>query len=304
MVKRPLILEIKGNSLDDGPGIRSVVFFKGCPLSCVWCHNPEGKAVEMEISFDADSCVGCKTCQATCHQGALSEKNPFYIDRKRCDLCFDCLDTCPSAALKKVGREMSVEEIVIQTLKDKPFFETSKGGVTLSGGEPLFFMDFTSNLLRALKEEVVHTLVETCGLFSFTEFETKILPFCDTIYLDLKLFDSERHKAFCGVPNGQILETIRKLRNLPDIGGTDWLIRVPLIPEITDTEENLSAIAAFLEQNGIPRVRLLNYNPLWIAKNRKIGVHNDKRFKEKHRLSQNELKECQSYFTERGIDVG
>ena len=141
---RPLILDIKGNSLDDGPGIRSVIFFKGCPLACTWCHNPESKRFEAEISFDAKACIGCDACLSACPQDALSRDNPFFIDRRRCDLCFRCIDACHSGALSRVGQEMGIAEIVARVLDYKPFYDTSGGGVTLSGGEPTVYMDFAS----------------------------------------------------------------------------------------------------------------------------------------------------------------
>ena len=139
-IKTPLIMEIKGNSLDDGPGIRSVVFYKGCPLSCVWCHNPESKKASMEISFDANICIDCGSCRDVCPQKALARQNRFYIDRSKCTLCFLCVDACPSGALDKVGKTMYVDEIIKKILPDKPFFDTSGGGVTLSGGEPTLYM--------------------------------------------------------------------------------------------------------------------------------------------------------------------
>ena len=161
--RTPLILDIKGNSLDDGPGIRSVIFFKGCPLSCVWCHNPESKKTGAEIAFDGGRCIDCGTCREVCPEKALSRENPFYIDRSRCPLCFDCVQACPSGALEQVGKEMSINEILEKIVPDKPFFEVSDGGVTLSGGEPTLFMDFAAKLLVALKQQKIHTLVETCS---------------------------------------------------------------------------------------------------------------------------------------------
>jgi pyruvate formate lyase activating enzyme len=196
-LKAPLILEIKGNSLDDGPGIRSVVFFKGCPLSCRWCHNPESKSPGIEIGFDAGECIACGTCLETCQETALSQDNPFFIDRSRCNLCFACVDTCPSGALSQVGSPMTTDAILQAILKDSVFFHNSGGGVTLSGGEPTMFADFTSDLLKALKEAGIHTLVETCGMFDLGLFEKKLYPFVDMIYYDIKLMDAKAHMASC-----------------------------------------------------------------------------------------------------------
>lgn len=191
MNKRPLILEIKGNSLDDGPGIRTVIFFKGCPLSCTWCHNPESKSAGFEISFDARQCIGCNTCIDTCPEDALSRDDPYFIDRDKCDLCFKCVDNCPANALTRVGRWMGPDEILAAVTKDKPFFDTSGGGVTLSGGEPIMYMEFVSDLLKALKKEGIHILLETCGHFNFERFEDLIYPYVDTIYYDIKLYNAD-----------------------------------------------------------------------------------------------------------------
>ena len=270
--RSPLILEIKGNSLDDGPGIRTVVFFKGCPLSCVWCHNPESKKPGLEISFDQKACIGCDTCLDVCKEKALSRKNPHYIDRSRCNLCLDCTDACPSGALSQVGTEMSIDDILNKALSDKPFYDNSGGGVTLSGGEPAMFMDYTADLLRKLKDSGIHTLMETCGLFNFDAFEKKILPYTDAIYFDIKLFDKEEHRRYCGVPNDSILKNFEMLLEAASGNSTVILPRTPLIPGITDTEANISSIALYLKNLGVKRADLLSYNPLWFEKCAKIGI--------------------------------
>lgn len=277
MPKNPLILDIKGNSLDDGPGIRSVVFFKGCPLSCVWCHNPESKKAGAEISFDPSECVGCDICLGLCPEKALSRKNPFFIDRDRCTLCFACVDECPSGALSRVGREMTVDEIVAAVTRDKPFFDTSGGGVTLSGGEPTLFPDFLARLLAALKAEGVHTLLETCGQFNWPSFADEILPLIDTIYYDIKLMDPKDHKKYCGVDNHNIIENFIRLNKRAASESFMLLPRTPLIPGITATTKNLTAIAGFLAEHHIKKAQLLPYNPLWPTKNKKIGIAGPKK---------------------------
>lgn len=274
MDRTPLILEIKGNSLDDGPGIRTVVFFKGCPLSCVWCHNPESKRAGPEISFDHGVCVGCDTCLEVCREGALGRSNPGFIDRKRCTLCFECVEACPSEALARVGREMSVEEVIAEVEKDVPFFRTSGGGVTLSGGEPTLFMEYCSELLKGLKARNIHTIIETCGRFDPGEFDRLVYPYVDTIYFDLKLIDEAEHRKNCGAPGGPILENFRALHHRSLDGGTEVLPRIPLIPGMTATEDNLSGLAAFLRECGARSVAVLQYNPLWIEKSAKVGQEN------------------------------
>jgi len=208
-LKQPLILEIKGNALDDGPGIRSVVFFKGCPLSCLWCHNPESKRMGMEIGFEAKTCVGCDTCINLCPENALSRENPFFIDRDACTLCFECVDACPSGALTRIGTYMSVEAIAEQVLRDKPFYDTSGGGVTLSGGEPTLVTGFAGELAARLKASGIHTLIETCGLFDLARFDESLYPYLDLIYFDIKLMDAALHAHYCGVANETILYNFR-----------------------------------------------------------------------------------------------
>ncbi len=271
-MRTPLILEIKGNSLDDGPGIRSVVFYKGCPLSCVWCHNPESKKVSVEISFEANVCIDCGSCREVCPAKALSRDNQFYIDRSKCTLCFLCTDACPSGALDRVGKMMSVDDILKKILPDKPFYETSGGGVTLSGGEPTLYMEFTSQLLMALKQQNIHTLLETCGYFDLNKFMDMLYPSLDAIYFDIKIMDSIAHKKYCGHPNDKILDNFKQLSIAAKKDGKKLLPRTPLIPEITDTEANIRGIAAFLKSLEIAEAALLAYNPLWHEKSDKVGV--------------------------------
>ena len=269
---KPLILDIKGNSLDDGPGIRTVVFFKGCPLSCLWCHNPESKTSAVEISFDPTACVGCDTCLRTCREGALSRDSTFFIDRGRCSLCFDCIESCPSGALGKVGRSMTVDAILTDIVKDKPFFDNSGGGATLSGGEPTLFMGYLSELLQKLHAKQIHTLIETCGYFDFHRFEDLVLPYVESVYYDIKLIDEREHARCCGIGNRTILHNFALLVSSARISGKEVLPRTPLVPGITDTEANLQAIADFLRRHGVEKASLQPYNPLWPEKTRKIGV--------------------------------
>lgn len=304
-MKAPLILDIKGNSLDDGPGIRSVVFFKGCPLSCLWCHNPESKKPGAEIAFDAAECIACDTCLETCGEGALSRENSFYIDREKCSLCFECVAACPSRALSRVGEPMTVTEIMGTVLKDRLFFQNSGGGVTLSGGEPTLYIDFCGDLLDHLKHEGIHTLVETCGLFDTAIFEQRIYPFLDLIYFDIKLMDDKMHRQYCGVSNDVILNNFSRLFQRYQAGGVEILPRTPLIPGITDTNENLEAIVDFLMSVGAEKAELLEYHPMWREKNRKLGfsVMMDEPADLDSFLSRKHLDKCRQIFMDAGIEV-
>ncbi len=271
-LNEPLVFEIKGNSLDDGPGIRSVIFLKGCPLSCVWCHNPEGRRIDAEISFDAGMCAACDACIDVCPENALSRDNPFFVDRSVCILCFECEKVCPSGALTRVGRRMSVDEIVEHVIRDKPFFDNSGGGVTLSGGEPAMFPEFAGKLCKELKKHEIHTLVETSGMFDSGLFGRFLYPWLDMIYFDLKIMDPEEHRRYCGVSNEVILSNYEELAGLSKNSGLPVIPRIPLIPGITDTRGNIRACADFLAGCGAREVCLLPYHPLWREKNSRLGI--------------------------------
>ncbi len=304
MREENLILEIKGNSLDDGPGIRTVVFLKGCPLACLWCHNPEGRKPGPEISFDKSKCIDCGACVDICPSGALSGSHRFFIDREKCTLCFLCVDACPSTALGRVGQAMTVSEITKKVLRDKPFFDSSGGGVTLSGGEPSLNMEFAAELLGNFKQHHLHTLIETCGYFNHGKFTALILPFVDVIYYDLKLFDEKEHKKYCGTSNTVIIDNFIKLADIADNAAWRIIPRIPMIPDITDREDNLNALADFL-QHKAKQVSLLHYNPLWLDKNSKIGtdfeVSGDSKMKEW--IKPEKIKFYESIFIKKGIEV-
>jgi len=269
--RQPLIVNIEGNSREDGPGIRSVVFFKGCPLNCLWCHNPESKKTAAELWWDQDKCISCEECVGGCQSGAISPENLYFIDRNLCTLCFKCVELCPSTALHRVGQEMSVEEIVQQVLRYKAFFDNSRGGVTLSGGEPTLPMEFTSHLLKRLKEEGIHTLLETAGMFDFERFESMILPYVDMIFFDIKLIDSSEHERYCGIKNKRILRNFVLLHDKAKCENFELLPRTPLIPGITDRKSNIQAIAEFYNKHQVGKTTLLPNNPAWLQKLDKIG---------------------------------
>lgn len=297
---KALIFEIKGNSLDDGPGIRTVVFFKGCPLSCLWCHNPESKKSLPEISFDPEKCVGCDSCLAVCPRRALDRTNPMFVDRTQCTLCMECTQVCPSTALSPVGRYLSIAEVMVEIEKDLPFYQTSGGGVTLSGGEPTLFMGFASQLLRMIKERGIHTLLETCGFFDYSRFMELLYPHLDAIYYDIKLFDPGEHKRFCGVSSETILENFAKLSAACARDNREILPRIPLVPGITATRENLGSIARFLKGLNVQKVALLPYNPLWLSKLTMLGQPRRTGLSEEW-MTGPEIEECRRIFSDFSI---
>ncbi len=302
-MKAPLVLEMKGNSLDDGPGIRTAIFFKGCPLSCIWCHNPESKKAEAQLSVSLDDCIGCGTCEKTCPEGAASPQKEGIVDRSRCTLCFKCTETCPPKALERVGKEYSVEEIVEKCAKDKPFYNVSGGGVTLTGGEATMFAEWVGELAKALNEEGIRVHLETCGCFNYEKVGECLLPYVSSIYMDIKLFDPVSHQKYCGVSSELILKNFERLLRDSKEMGFSLLPRTPLIPDITDTDENLTAIAEFYKKLEVTETELLPYNPTWYKKTAKLGIGLDKELEGlDHWQTKEKLEHCKSIFTERNIE--
>ncbi len=265
----PLIFNIHRFALDDGPGIRTTVFLKGCPLSCIWCHNPEGMSAGREMALDAKRCIACGACRAVCPEGAISESPDLRIDRHRCTACARCAERCPASAIQVVGKRYSPGELMELLLRDRNFYAASGGGVTFSGGEPTLFMAYLGAVLKALKGENLHTAIQTCGLFDYCAFSRLVLPFADLILFDLKFIDSARHRRYTGKGNEPILDNFRRLTQ--EAGGR-VLPRVPLVPGITATHGNLKEIASFLAELGYGRCDLLPYHPGGIEKRRSLGM--------------------------------
>ena len=266
---KTLIVDIKRNALDDGPGIRTLIFFAGCPLSCVWCQNPETKSPSLKISFDDEICTECGNCISSCEQNAINFADEFRIDRSKCNLCGKCIEICPNNALKFVGKHYSITDLMQIILQDKVFYDNSGGGVTLSGGEPFYHIKYVHDLLKELRKNNIHSCIETSGFYNRKDFEKMILPHADLIYFDLKIFNPEKHKKYCKVSNKIILKNFESLINE---GTIQVLPRIPLIPLITDTQDNLKAFAKYLKSLNITHIGLLPYNPLWLTKPKKIGL--------------------------------
>jgi pyruvate formate lyase activating enzyme len=254
-----LIFDIRKFSIRDGPGIRTTVFFKGCPLSCWWCHNPESQSPHPELIEHQARCLRCGECIGACPNHAIEmiAETPI-TDRELCQLCGECLDYCTSEAREIAGERMTVAEVIRVIERDLPFYESSHGGVTFSGGEPLNQSTFLEELLVACKALDLHTALDTCGYAPWKVLD-KIRPHVDLFLYDLKLIDDDLHKQYTGVSNKLILENLEKLAH----AGHHIKLRVPLIPGITDTPENLAQIGDLTTKlPGIEHLDLLPYHAI------------------------------------------
>ena len=266
-IKQGIIFDIKKYAVDDGPGIRTTVFFKGCPLRCWWCHNPEGQAQAPELMYRRMRCIRSGECARNCPRKAISySKGRIYIKRSDCDLCGICSQKCPTEALTIVGKQRNVEEIMKEVSKDAVFYEQSRGGITISGGEPLMQLDFLNELLEECKKRNIHTAVDTCG-FSPQEAFDRIRDKVDLFLYDIKMIDEEKHMKYTGVSNRLILGNLSRLAE----NGSEILIRFPVIPGINDGEDNIIKTARFLVSHGIERICLLPYHRAGIEKYRSLG---------------------------------
>ena len=264
----PLIVDVVRGSLEDGPGIRSVVFFKGCPLNCIFCHNPETQEPQAEMAFNSERCIQCGSCAEACPESAIDFNLPGRISREKCVRCGDCAVVCPGGALRRIGRYYPVSELKEILMKDNTFYRHSGGGVTLSGGECTMYPYYLESLLFLLKAEGIHVTLETGGYFEYTVFKRKILPYIDLIYYDIKFADREMHIKYTGKSNRRILDNFRRVISEADI---EIHPRLPLVPGITATRENFSAVVDFLCQVGADSVSLLPYNPLGLEMAASIG---------------------------------
>ncbi len=270
MQTKGIIFDIKRFALHDGPGLRTTVFLKGCPLSCSWCHNPESREFSPALLFRPSRCISCLRCVEACPEGAISAgKDHPDTDYRLCSACGRCVAVCPSEAREIVGREYTVPEIMEEIRRDRVFHDESGGGATFSGGEPLAQPGFVSSLLQACRDNGIHTALDTSGYAEKTVF-LEAASLADLVLFDIKAMDPEIHLKLTGVYNKEILENVSALSAL---GGTEILIRIPLIPGLNDDAVNISQTGAYVRGlSGVSGVELLPFHPMTKEKHLRFSL--------------------------------
>lgn len=261
-----MIFNIQKCSIHDGSGLRTLVFFKGCPLHCLWCSNPESQSRKPEIMESPNRCIGCGACKDVCPAAAISEER--RIERGMCTQCFKCADRCYAGSKRVAGNEYSVEELYAEIEKDRPFYSLYGGGVTFSGGEPFAHAGYLKEIAKKCRDNGINVVVESCGQAAYEEFE-EALPFIDALFMDIKHIDAEAHKILTGADNARILENARRISRV----GVPVTVRTPVVPGYTDTRENIEGVAAFVA--GLPAVQeyeLLAYHNFGESKYAALGI--------------------------------
>jgi pyruvate formate lyase activating enzyme len=299
------ILHLQRLSTEDGPGIRTTVFFKGCPLHCAWCHNPESISPHPQVHWLENRCIGCRTCIDACPHGALrwSDSGPVR-DRAICQVCGACVEACPANAHELLGRKIGVQRLAKELLKDRAYFEKSDGGVTLSGGEPTLQPAFALALLQELRTQGVSTALDTCGMCSPDTLE-RLATESDLILYDVKLLDPQAHREFTGVENARILDNQRRLGNLLAAHPKKRLwVRTPLIPGATANRENITTIGMWLAAHlpgKVDRWEICAFNNLCRDKYRRLEL--DWAFTEAALLTQMDLEQAGDWARQSGFDM-
>lgn len=293
----PYVINIQRYSIHDGDGIRTTVFFKGCHLSCWWCHNPESQRYTPELLMNQDRCGGCGACEAACPQNAIQLKNgKSETDRLRCTHCESCLDRCLNNAREIAGKQYTVDELLKEIEKDQVFYEQSGGGVTLSGGEVMSQnMDYIEALLKKLKRRGYHIAIDTCGYAPYENFE-RVLPYADLFLYDIKLMDAQKHKKYIGQDNKLILDNLKRISEQ----GAGIYIRLPTIGGVNADTESMEEIIQFLKKNvAVRQVNLLPYHNTGSGKYEKLGL--DYPGKEFTCPSQEEMEQFRQQFRASGF---
>ena len=290
------IFNIQKFSIHDGPGIRTTVFFKGCQLKCIWCHNPESQNLSKEVLYDKNKCTLCENCVKTCQNNAIEINNNFLnMNMDKCTFCGDCTLYCTNSARQIAGKEYTVDEVMEEVLKDRVFYKNSKGGATLSGGEPLIYAEFVEELLMKLKKENIHTAVDTCGCVDFKVLE-RVSRYTDLFLYDLKTMDDEKHILYTGVSNINIIDNLIKLSEIHN----NINLRLPLIEGINADEDNILGILRLIKKTNIKKVSLLPYHDIAMHKYEKLGREYYEYMK---RPADEKLEEFKGIFEKEGYKV-
>jgi pyruvate formate lyase activating enzyme len=263
------IFSIERYAINDGPGIRTLVFLKGCPLSCLWCFNPEGQSFSPEVVYYIEKCINCNICVAICPQKAIKKNTNGrkIINSKLCNACGLCIKDCPPGALKLYGQQFTVKAVLEEIKKDIPFYRNSDGGVTLSGGEPISQSVFAQEILKECQKVNIHTAIETSGYQNWKNFQ-KILKYVDLVLYDIKHMNPKKHRELTGVTNELILSNAIKISSL----GIPMIIRLPIIPSYNDSKENIENTKKFIGKlKTVQEVDLLFYKPLGVIKYERLG---------------------------------
>ena len=292
-----VVFNIQKFSVNDGPGIRTVVFFKGCPLRCQWCSNPESQSTKVQILWDTKKCVHCLHCIDTCKQNAVKEvNNEIHIDCKACIGCLECEQECPQNALKHEGDTKTVQQVLNIVKQDEVFYEESGGGITLSGGELLMQSEFACELLKACKEENIHTACETTG-FASPEVFLKVIENIDYVLFDMKHWDTQKHKEYTGVENTLIKENIKQAI----ASGKTVLPRIPVIPGFNDSLHDAEMFSQQFKELGIQRVQLLPFHQF--GENKYSLLNKEYAYRNTTALHKEDLIPYQNIFLAHGIEA-
>lgn len=293
-----IVFDIQRYSLEDGPGIRTSVFLKGCPLKCVWCSNPESRILKPELAYFSSNCKKCGSCLKSCNLQAITiTDSGIIIDRSRCNLCEACVEACINNALKMIGKEMSVEEIIREIVRDKPFYDDSYGGLTLTGGEPGYQAQFAMDILRASKYEGIHTAIETCGYVRWSNLK-KLLNHTDLVLFDVKIIAYELSKKYIGCGSNVILENLKRIDSI----GKTIYIRFPFIPGFTDSPENLKAITELVKcLNNVVEINILPFHQYGKHKYKSLGYNYTLNSLEP--VQRKEAMEAADFFTRNNLKV-
>lgn len=265
--QKGMIFDLQRFSVHDGPGIRTLVFFKGCPLRCTWCCNPESQNLNQQLMVVEKNCIGCRRCETVCPHGAISFSPSIQVDRSKCVNCGACSEVCFSKALTIVGKEMTVSQLITELKKDEVHYRKSNGGITLSGGEALAQPQLAAALLKACKKQGWHTAMESTG-FASEKTLNMILPHLDLFLLDIKHINNVKHRKFVGQPNDLILQAAKIIADYPD---TKLEVRIPVIPSFNDQPEEIAQITVVAQQLGVKKIYLLPYHPYGANKYRNLG---------------------------------